>query len=111
MSSTNETTQKIINYLFIKGIFAWRSNTTGLFDPVRKMYRTAAKVGVSDILAVFKPYGTLYAIEVKTGKDKLRSEQKGFLRNIQSMGGVSLVVHSFEDFVLQFEKEYGSRTK
>lgn len=56
------------------------------------------KVGSSDIFAILPPAGTFLGIEVKTGKDSLRPEQTGFIKNIEAMGGKCLVVKDFEDF-------------
>ena len=101
MSATNETTKAILNFLFNKGIFAWRQNTTGV--PTPQGWRPAPKTGVADILAVLKPMGRLLAVEVKTGRDRLRLEQVGFGRNIEAMGGIYLIVKDFEDFERQYD--------
>lgn len=100
---TNETTQAILKYLFNAGIFAWRQNTAGI--PLASGgFRPAAMSGISDILAVLPTSGRFLAIEVKTGRDRLRPEQVGFIRNVTNMGGVALVVKDFEDFKNQFER-------
>lgn len=104
MSSTNETTQKILNFFFMNRIFAWRNNTSGIFDRRSNVYRASQKTGVADILAVLPPSGRLCAVEVKTGRDYLKPEQKGFKRNVESMGALAFVVNSFEDFEAQFLK-------
>jgi len=97
MSATNETTKQILQYLFDQRVFAWRQNTVGI--PTERGWRTAAKTGVADILAVLPKNGRLLAVEVKTGRDTLRPEQLGFGRNIEAMGGVYLVVKDFPDFL------------
>jgi hypothetical protein len=101
-TQTNETTRKIIAYLFKQGVFAWRQETGGIYDKSRNIYRTAAKTGVSDILACLPSNGTLLAIEVKTGTDRLRDEQIGFLENVRRMGGLAIVAKDFEDFLNQW---------
>lgn len=95
--STNELTQKVLRHLFDNGAFAWRANSTGIYDPVLRKFRTAAKRGVSDILACYK--GKFIAIEIKTGKDRLSAEQKGFIASVQYAGGIALVIHTFEDYI------------
>lgn len=49
-------------------------------------------------------YGVPLEIEVKTGPDRLRPEQIGFLATATKMGAVVLVIKDFEDFKLQWEK-------
>lgn len=97
-SATNQTTRNILNYLFSKGIFAWREDTTGLFDPRIGRFRPAAKTGKPDIMAIL-PGGKFLGIEVKTGVDKLRPEQVGFIANTEKMGAKVLVVKDFDDFL------------
>src|SRR3990167_6602807 len=101
MSTTNETTKQILNYLFEQGVFAWRQNTVGI--PTQRGWRPAAKTVVADILAVL-PGGKFMACEVKTNKDRLRPEQIGFLKNVESAGGVALIIKDFEDFRRQYDK-------
>lgn len=87
----------ILDYLNLKGIFAWQNKTQGTYDPVRKRFRSnpRMKKGVSDILGIFK--GKPLAIEVKTEKGKATEEQKIFLQRFQAEGGVAGVVRSIED--------------
>ena len=101
MSATNETTSQILKYLFEKKIFAWRHNTTGI-PLAGGGFRPAAMTGVSDILGIIPPLGRFLAVEVKTGRDRIRPEQVGFLRNIERSGGIALVVKDFNDFLQQF---------
>lgn len=103
MSQTNETTRAILNFLFEKRIFAWRQNTGGIPDP-RGFFRPAAKTGVADILAIVPPNGQFLAIEIKTGRDRLRPEQEGFLQNVRTMGGLALVVKDYDQFLDSFQK-------
>ena len=98
MTATNQTTTQILNYLYDLKIYAWRQNTSGIPMSDGK-FRPAAKTGLSDILAILPPVGRFLAIEIKTGSDRLRPEQEGFLKNVQRAGGFALVVVSFDDFV------------
>lgn len=95
-SPTNKTTQKVLLDLFNKGAFAWRANSTGIYDPLLRKFRTSPKKGVADILACHK--GRFIAIEIKTGKDYLSSEQKGFILSVHHAGGIALVVKDFNDY-------------
>ena len=101
MSNATQLTNQIINFIYERGGFAWRAQSTGLYDASRGGFRTAPKKGVSDILAVFK--GLPIAIEVKIGKDKLSDEQDGFLKNFTHAGGMATVAKSFEEFVRWWE--------
>ena len=99
MSAANDLTNKIIDYIYRQGGYAWRASSVGIYDQQLHSFRTAAKKGVADILACIPPAGKLAAIEVKIGKDRLSPEQAGFLENIKAVGGLAFVARSFEEFV------------
>lgn len=103
MSQSNDLTNLIIDYLYKNGVFAFRVNSTGIFDAKIGKYRGGAKKGVSDILAFIRPHGRVLAIEVKIGKDKLSEEQIGFGKNIEYVGGLWFVARNFEEFKTWFE--------
>lgn len=106
MSATTELTNKIIDFIFRRGGYAWRASSVGIFDQKAGTYRTAAKKGVSDILACFK--GQLIAVEVKIGKDRLSPEQEGFLENISTVGGNYFVASDFSGFEQWWVTQYPS---
>src|SRR6185369_17758138 len=90
-------------------IFAYRSNVIGV--PVQRGgtvvgFRSAGKSGVPDITAILPPVGTSFYVEVKTGKDRLRPEQIGFIASAEKCGSRVLVVKDFADFQAQFLKCY-----
>ena len=97
MSEASTLTNKIIQHIYSSGGFAWRASSTGVYDQKAGSYRTAAKKGVSDVLACFR--GRLIAIEIKIGKDRLSDEQIGFMRNIEHVGGIAFVAGNFDEFV------------
>lgn len=101
MSEATTLTNKIINHIYSSGGYAWRASSTGVYDQKAGAYRTAAKKGVSDVLALFK--GKFIAIEIKIGKDRLSLEQEGFMRNIQHAGGEAFVAKDFESFCSSWE--------
>lgn len=101
MSQTNETTRLILNHLYNLKIFAWRQNTAGIPLP-QGGFRPAGKTGLPDIMAILPPDGKFLGIEVKTGRDRLRPEQEGFIRNAGLMGAEVLVVKDHPDFLRQF---------
>jgi Holliday junction resolvase len=102
MSEATVLTNKIINHIYSSGGYAWRSSSTGIPDAGRGIMRTAPKKGVSDVLACW--HGTLIAIEVKIGQDRLRPEQEGFLLNVRAAGGRAFVSKTFDDFLLQWQE-------
>lgn len=105
MSQANELTNQIINFIFKQGGYAWRASSTGIFDAKLGGYRTAAKKGVSDVLACFS--GKCIAIEVKIGKDRLSSEQDGFLTNIKATGGLAFVAKDLKSFEIFWNEFVG----
>ena len=100
MSAATELTNKIIDFIYHQGGYAWRASSVGVYDQQRRAYRTAAKKGVSDVLSCFK--GRLVAIEIKIGADRLSAEQEGFILNINHAAGLALVVKNFEDFMVEW---------
>jgi len=104
-SKTNELTQAILDQLYSFGAFAWRQNTLPVpmaRNGVLVGFKPAAKSGLPDIIAVLTGGGRILCVEIKVGADKLRPAQIGFKKSIETMGGLSLVVKSLEDFEEQF---------
>lgn len=101
MSKTNDTTREILEFLFSKGIYAWRNSVGGIYKDHK--YYQLGKPGSSDIFAVIPPRGIFCGIEIKTGKDRISPVQQGFMGNIRSMGGLSIVVKDFKDFEEKFK--------
>jgi hypothetical protein len=78
--------------LRLRGVFAWRSNNVGVYDPVRKCHRSFRGLkGVADILGVVDG-GRILACEVKGLRGRLTEEQDHFLAQVRVKGGVALVV-------------------
>ena len=86
-----------LDLLTFCGVLCWRNNTTGVYDPARKRFRTfQGRKGVSDILGVL-PRGKFLAVECKVGKNKLSPEQELFLGDVERYGGIGLVVYELGD--------------
>jgi len=107
MSRSNDLTEAIITYLNLNGCFAWRNNTTGIYDPVKKVFRKNPKQlnGVSDILGIVKGTGIMVVVEVKTGKDFLSDDQVKFLNNIYRAKGIRIVARNLNGFIKDFKLE------
>ena len=109
-ATTNNKTEAIINFLLSEGHSASRVNTTGVYDKDGGFFRkTGGRLGFSDISVAYKSK-YLYpqdgkniaiagAIECKfTDGDELSDAQDEFLKEIESVGGFSMVVKSLEEF-------------
>jgi hypothetical protein len=88
----------ILEYLEIRGVFAWRNNTGAVKVEAQHGARFVrfGKKGSSDILGVLDD-GRFMAIEVKGPKGKATFEQRDFLAEIAKRGGVAFVARSIED--------------
>lgn len=86
----------ILEYLQVRGIFAFKNQSVGIYDPRTKRYRKSYNKfhinGTSDVLGIL-PDGRFLAIEVKTKKTKTRASeaQLSFIDNINKNGGVAFV--------------------
>jgi hypothetical protein len=87
--------------LNVHRIFAWKNQSVGIFDPVKKVYRRPMNkyhmIGVSDILGVYD--GKFLAIEVKTQSGVVSNEQRSFINQINREGGIAFVARSLDDVV------------
>ena len=96
---------------------AFKINTTGVFDPTRKVFRKNKNPfiipGCSDILGLHA--GRFFAIEVKTPQAYKRivksltlppsdMRQKAFLEKVSHRGGLSLLAYSLDQVIEWFEK-------
>jgi VRR-NUC domain len=98
-----------LDWLALHRVMAWRMNNTGVFDPVRKVFRSFRGLpGVSDILGVLPrsvrldggrvdTFGCFLAVEVKRPGERLRADQDAFLSGIRQRGGVGVCVHSLKE--------------
>jgi hypothetical protein len=96
--------------LRLRGVLAWRNNTTGVWDAARGRFRTFTGLkGVSDILGVLAPSGRLLAVETKAEGGRLTPAQAAFLDAVRAAGGLSLVVRDSRelDAALRAEGVYG----
>lgn len=106
MTATNATTNAIVDFLLFNGHVAWRNNTTGVFDPRTQRFRPAPVEarGTADIVCCLK--GGLYLeVEVKTGNDKLSANQETHRERIDRVGGLYVIVRTFDEFRHRYEVE------
>lgn len=98
--SKEQTLQKaILAYLKAKGYFVWKNSTTGVYDPLKRAWRTnRGQRGVSDILGLTKK-GRFLAIEVKIKPNKTSPEQVEFLWSVEKSKGFGLVAYCLDDVI------------
>jgi len=97
--------EKVIENLLLewlnyqRGCFAWKNNSMGVYDPIKKTFRTNKNKyvhnGVSDILGIYK--GRLLAVEVKTSKGVVSRAQQIFIDRVIKEGGIAGVARSLQD--------------
>lgn len=109
-SPTNETTRRILNFLFSQGVFAWRENVLPV-PLANGGYRPGSKSGKPDVVGILPALwgdtmfqGKFLGVEVKTGKDRLRPEQEGFHFTARKLGAIIFVIKDFEDFLKQWNQ-------
>lgn len=109
MTPEKEIENQIFNFLKSIGIFCFKHDSVGIFDPVKKVYRTSRNpnrvTGVSDILGL-APGGRFLAIEVKSEKGKVSDEQRKFIRSVQDAGGIAFVARSARQVAMELAKFY-----
>jgi hypothetical protein len=95
--SETDIVRGCLDLLALRGILAWRNNTTGVYDPRRGVFRRfSGRKGVSDILAVL-PGGKFLAIECKMPGKKPSPEQREFFDEVTAQGGVGIWVTSLDE--------------
>jgi len=89
--------RQVLDYLALVGIFSWRTNNTGIYDPSKKRFRSFSGLrGVSDVLGILND-GRLLAVECKRPGGKLTVEQEVFQQQVRDRGGVAFVATSLEE--------------
>ena len=107
----SEIQRACLDYLAARKIFAYRSQSIGLWDSKKGVYRTSGVRGVPDITAILKG-GVYCGIEVKSAKGKLSEAQEEFSERIVEAGAYYLVVHSVDELecdLKEIEKELSKK--
>jgi hypothetical protein len=100
--TANGLTKCIVDYIALKGGFASRLNSTGIYrQDLQKFVYNTQKRGLSDIIAVYK--GKSLNIEVKAGKDRMSEHQLKVKKEIESSGGLYFVAKDFSTFKTWFD--------
>ena len=92
-----EIQKQCLNWLLREAkVFAWRNQSTGLFDRERGFFRTAPKRGAPDIIAIRD--GKFIGIEVKRPKSgRMSEDQENFKASVEHAGGIYWIIHSVEE--------------
>lgn len=99
LTKERDVLREIILYLKYTRRFFFRVNTTGTFDPVRKIFLKSPNItpGTSDLF-VLKD-GHLYAIEAKSTSGRQSPEQKQFQQQVEANGGTYILAHCIQDVI------------
>ena len=101
MTETNLLKGLIISDLNSRSHMAWRNNTTGIYDPVKRRFRRnldRSAIGTADIICCVK--GGLYVeIELKIGRDKQSTGQLQHEQAVKRAGGRYFIVGCWEEYV------------
>lgn len=95
-------TKCIVDYITLKGGFASRLNSTGIYrQDIQKFVPNTQKRGLSDVIAIYK--GKSLNIEIKMPKDRMSEHQLKVKREIESSGGLYWIAKDFETFKTWFD--------
>lgn len=101
--TANELTKCIVDYITIKGGFASRINSMGVYrQKLNKFTPGTQRKGIADIMATYQ--GKSLHIEVKAGTDRMRPEQMKVRDEVKSSGGYYYVAKDFESFKIWFDQ-------
>lgn len=110
--SEKQIENEILAYLnILPNCFAWKNNSVGVFDPIKKVYRKAKGKyninGVSDIIAVIN--GLALFIEVKTPSTikRVSEDQKWFIEQVREVGAHAFVACSVAEVAREINKIKG----
>lgn len=84
------------------GLFCYKNNTVGIYDPRSGTYIPAPRKGITDLTVLRN--ATAYYVEVKKPGGVISDDQKLFIEDVQKTGNQAIVVYSFEEFYDFFSK-------
>jgi hypothetical protein len=90
-----EVLRACLDYLAVRGIFAWRNNSGAVPLEGGRFIRFGYK-GSPDILGIL-PGGKMLCIECKSARGKLSEEQKNFKVRVEKSGGIYIIARGIED--------------
>jgi len=109
MTPEGRIEHEIFDFLKSIGVFCFKCDRTGIFDPIKKTFRSNRNPhrikGIADILGI-APGGRFLAIEVKSADGRLSKEQRLFLRSVQDAGGIAFVARSVKQAAIELSKHF-----
>ena len=88
---------QIFSFLKSLGIFCYKTDSVGIFDPTKRIYRSNKNPhrikGVSDVIGIL-PGGKFFAIEVKRQNTDRTNIQIRVMSQIEAAGGVTGVARN-----------------
>jgi hypothetical protein len=91
----SDVLRQCLEYLAVKGIFAWRNNTGAAQVDGKRFVRFGIK-GSPDILGVM-PDGRMLCVECKSATGRQTPEQRAFGEAVIARGGVYVVARGIAD--------------
>lgn len=81
------------------GHFAWRQNTGGVYDQNLGRYRKNSSInGVSDVLCVLMHTGRALFVEIKVGKDTMKTAQEIFRDEVLKRNAIHWIIKDINQF-------------
>lgn len=117
--SANDVERAIERFASIVGFLAERTKTQGrkmsavhkettmgrVQVSKEKFVTSTGRKGSSDMKVVLD--GRFIAVEIKFGKDTQKADQKKYQADVERNGGIYLIIHTFEEFLIWYVKRYG----
>lgn len=87
-----------LEFLALKGVFAWRNNTGGFGGEYegKKRFVRFGKPGAPDIMGIL-PSGRFIGVECKSAKGKQSPAQHAWQFNCEAQGGLYILVRNLDD--------------
>jgi len=96
----NKLQAAVLEYLKLRGVFAWRNNTGMLWDRTGRPVKYGC-VGSGDVLAIVPPHGRFLSIECKAPgartKKSTKRNQEAWAEEVRAVGGLAITVDTLDD--------------
>lgn len=119
-NSANELTKAVLAWFELNKIHAFRQSSEGRYLAPKTVTNVIGKVitlgtgkyiprskgakGSADIAATIPPLGRRLEVEIKYGKDRQSDFQKDFQKEVESMGGIYIIVKTWDGFLYDINR-------
>jgi hypothetical protein len=104
VKDANSLTKAVLRCLELHGCYATRVQSQGQWNQqLGRFTHSTTKQGTADLHASIN--GRHVSIEIKWGKDRLSAAQKKTAQQVESSGGLYVVVHDYDIFWAWFEQQ------